>query len=458
MLIDCGVLPASPSEHNRLTEVAEAVRKEVMDSENPKLDAVVITHEHADHVSAFDPKTETAKTLAKIPFDEVWVAWTEDPHDKLAQKLNGQLGLRAVAAAAVRPRLKAAAGMPESAFAARAGSSEGDIGEILSNLGIAENAYEELAAAAKSSNFRFATTIRAAMDYVKGRVPDKKLRKLLPGKPPHRVGKIPEDDVRVFVLGPPRKEDLDKSPRHGANADIFHLAEGDLTAKAKSFAAAAGVFLDEGGNADSSQPFASSTSLAQQCVSNELRALKESYKSADWRTIDNEWLLAGEEFAMQLDSATNNTSLVLAIELVKTGEVLLFPGDAQVENWETWRDLKWTVKDASGKRTKVTGEDLLRRTVFYKVGHHGSHNGTLDAHGVQLMPSRGLVAMCPVIHAVTRKRKGDWRQIPKKSLCEALEKKCGEGFLRMDAEEGTLGGRLEGRVQESPLWVDYYLV
>src|SRR6266699_2202355 len=68
-----------------------------------------------------------------------------------------------------------------------------------------------------------------------------------------------------------------------------------------------------------------------------------------------------------LDSMTNNTSLVLAIELAD-GDVLLFAADAQVGNWLSWQDLKWTVGTSP-----VTGPDLLKRTIFYKVGHHGSH-------------------------------------------------------------------------------------
>ena len=46
--------------------------------------------------------------------------------------------------------------------------------------------------------------------------------------------------------------------------------------------------------------------------------------------------------ALQLDSDTNNTSLVLAIELIASGRVLLFPGDAQVGNWLSWHEgIEW---------------------------------------------------------------------------------------------------------------------
>jgi hypothetical protein len=54
------------------------------------------------------------------------------------------------------------------------------------------------------------------------------------------------------------------------------------------------------------------------------------YVSTDtWRQIDGAWLEGSPQLALQLDSATNNTSLVLAIELAN-GDVLLFAADAQV--------------------------------------------------------------------------------------------------------------------------------
>ena len=33
----------------------------------------------------------------------------------------------------------------------------------------------------------------------------------------------------------------------------------------------------------------------------------------------------------------------------------------------------------------MTATDLLGRTVFYKVGHHGSHNATMNKGGLQDM-------------------------------------------------------------------------
>ena len=105
--------------------------------------------------------------------------------------------------------------------------------------------------------------------------------------------------------------------------------------------------------------------------------------------------------ALALDNATNNTSLAVAIELGPEGKVLLFPADAQVGNWLSWRDQSW--KDANGR--DVTVDDLLARTVLYKVGHHSSHNATLRQRGLELMTNDDLIAMVPLDKATAIKKK-----------------------------------------------------
>jgi beta-lactamase superfamily II metal-dependent hydrolase len=74
-----------------------------------------------------------------------------------------------------------------------------------------------------------------------------------------------------------------------------------------------------------------------------------------------------------MNNATNNSSLVLAFEVSKGGKVLLFAGDAQAGNWRSWSQASF-----DDGRAKVAAKDLLGRTVLYKVGHHGSHNATLN--------------------------------------------------------------------------------
>jgi hypothetical protein len=63
-----------------------------------------------------------------------------------------------------------------------------------------------------------------------------------------------------------------------------------------------------------------------------------------------------------LDDAMNNTSLILLFEVGR--KLLLFPGDAQYENW------MFALDPARPWRKRLKGVH------FYKVGHHGSLNAT----------------------------------------------------------------------------------
>src|SRR5207244_3942308 len=67
------------------------------------------------------------------------------------------------------------------------------------------------------------------------------------------------------------------------------------------------------------------------------------------------------EIVRILDSAMNNTSVILLFEIGK--KKLLFPGDAQIENW-------------SFALSKPECKKLLAEVDVYKVGHHGSLNAT----------------------------------------------------------------------------------
>ncbi|HEU4596195.1 MAG TPA: hypothetical protein VFS10_13735, partial [Pyrinomonadaceae bacterium] len=73
------------------------------------------------------------------------------------------------------------------------------------------------------------------------------------------------------------------------------------------------------------------------------------------------------EIVRVLDDAMNNTSLILLFEV--GGRKLLFPGDAQIENWN------YALKGAPAKELKAT-KALLEDVSLYKVGHHGSRNAT----------------------------------------------------------------------------------
>src|SRR5262249_14338715 len=141
-------------------------------------------------------------------------------------------------------------------------------------------------------------------------------------------------------------------PYSGLRAGLQALGQGGEGAGATASAAAKAMLPFEGtylvANADAAKH-------------PELADILASYEAKPWRQIPSAWLLAAEVLAVNYDNAINNLSLVLAFEFDDTKDVLLFPADAQVGNWQSWQDVKWQ-DDAS----KVTADSLLARTIFYK--------------------------------------------------------------------------------------------
>ena len=182
----------------------------------------------------------------------------------------------------------------------------------------------------------------------------------------------------------------------------------------------------------------------------------------DWRRIDGTALAGAAEFALQLDSDTNNTSLVLAFECPAAGEVLLFAADAQVGNWLSWSDRAWTIPGPRATTRTITGPDLLKRTVLYKVGHHGSENATLRAKGLELMTSDQLVAMITVGR---KKAEAQGWAMPYRPMYDALKIKTRGRILIADdglPAPADLAGlsaaerkRFLDAVKIAPLWIDY---
>lgn len=137
--------------------------------------------------------------------------------------------------------------------------------------------------------------------------------------------------------------------------------------------------------------------------------------------------------ALRLDTHLNNTSLALAIEFEKTGNLLLFPGDAEFGNWESWHLIKeW---DKKGKDGKHLTEDLLNRKVFYKVGHHLSYNGTALEKGINMMPMSGMAAMVSLDRTRIAQ---NWKStMPNKLLLQDLIKRC-DGKVFIMSEDGII--------------------
>jgi len=129
------------------------------------------------------------------------------------------------------------------------------------------------------------------------------------------------------------------------------------------------------------------------------------------------------EIVTALDSQMNNTSLILLFEVGK--KKLLFPGDAQVENWG------YALGDApDAKATKA----LLADVDVYKVGHHGSRNATpkqLFWEGLKKRGPREGERLVTFLSTMPGKHPG----VPRPSLVDALDQET-DLFTTTDLPKG----------------------
>ncbi len=397
MLIDCGVILGTPDAKSKMIDVLNDIS-----AVTKHIDLLVITHEHWDHLSGF---LQAQSQFDKIQIDQAWFAWTEDPKDALANKLRDEHANLRMALAGAAARCQMAAN-PEASKS---------IDEFLGFFGAAGQG-----------------TTTDALNYVK-----KKVAKQIFCRPTDPPIVVPDVDARFFVLGPPHDEAMIKRFNPSKSApETYGL---DSTNRFLLDSLRSTIDVEQAGPFDSQ--FQIPVVVAQQLKFFHDHYWGEDPDAADpivgpppagdlkptldqsWRRIDSDWLGVASELALQLDSATNNTSLALAIEL-GGGDVLLFAADAQVGNWLSWQDLTWQIE---GKT--VTGPELLAQTLLYKVGHHGSHNATLKKLGLELM-NHLKIAVIPVDHdmAVTKR----WGNMPLPELVTALEAATGGFVLRVD--------------------------
>jgi beta-lactamase superfamily II metal-dependent hydrolase len=101
--------------------------------------------------------------------------------------------------------------------------------------------------------------------------------------------------------------------------------------------------------------------------------LLRNISETDFRRLQSRLMSSMFAFSQEDDSLKNDTSLVLLLEW--RGQRLLFPGDAEWRGREFTqgkRNSCWEVMWNNGKVQTLLGAGLH----FWKVGHHGSINGT----------------------------------------------------------------------------------
>lgn len=472
MLIDCGALSRDKAAMNALVgEIrdtllaeAKAAGGSAAKATKARLDVVVGTHEHLDHLSGFNQ----ARKLFDDGFDigAVWLAWTENSARPEVHKLKQR-------------NAKALAGL--QALVARAGSAGAAPG-----LAAAAGPVAELIGFSQADDTVGTGTVAEAMAYLKLRGTQAgDLRYLEPGSAPFMLPGLAATDpaVRVYVLGPPTDASL---IRTSAITDamkrddvVYHLGAAG-PAGIDALAAA----LSEPGStqADAGQPFEARRRIGFDIAGDTrpdapafpgraaLRALlRATYDDAEqaWRRIDDDWASAFGQLALNLDNDTNNTSLVLAFEQADTaqGEVLLFVADAQIGSWLSWRDMRFTLPPtdrAAGRQ--VSTDELMQRTVFYKVGHHSSHNATAKAGGLERMHAERLVAFVPLDRATAKAkgRKGADGQpsgwdMPAAPLLKGLTTRTHGRVVISDVKDKPPAAALTAGVVATATYIDYYL-
>jgi len=328
LLIDFGTMSSAgvPS-----AETAAAISERT----GGQLDVVVMSHRHRDHVSGFASAANAAALTATRPPSLVVRPWTEDPD-----------------ADANFTGVDGGPGAESRAFLRELGTARA----------FADGLANEVTRRSASGLHRELRTVamlqlanEAAVDQLHAWAGADAGEYLHYGKP-SRIGKI-VPGLTVHVLGPPtieqhsevatqRQDDPDefwmlyRQLADQLPLQTLHLLGGrDAAARsAPSIATDAGGAIDPG----------------------PVRWITER--------LDRQELASSLRLVRLMDEVLNNTSLILVFELEGPAgqRRLLFPGDAQIENWE----YALKIVDVAENRA------LLDRIDLYKVGHHGSRNAT----------------------------------------------------------------------------------
>lgn len=361
VLIDCGSLGKAP---RPMSAIVTSVIEDLRDPDGvPRVDVLVVTHRHRDHISGF-----AAPGWDELEVKEVWMPWTEHPTDPVARRIREAQSRASLALAG------AVAAMPPAA------REEGQ--GFLAALN-----------AAGSDNDR-------AMRLLHRGFVGSPQRRFLPERPKRRRGGGPErppprtletpvlPGVVVHLMGPPHDEDVirDMDPPKNSDASYLRLA-----------AATAGVAA---ATDEPEPPFGPEWEIPP--AHKDVKKVRAGlFGAEDRKRITELGAESGLAALVALDKAVNGTSLMLMFEV---GDAfMLFPGDAQ---WGTWQavlaDPEWRA--------------LVKRTTFLKVGHHASHNAT-PREFVEDVLGEDIPAVVSV-HPVA-----NWPSIPRGPLVEALRGK-----------------------------------
>lgn len=361
VLIDCG-------SHAKTEQDLEKVVAEITKDTNGHVDAIVVTHRHKDHLSAFGLK-KTGAMLAALKPTLVVQPWTEHPDAATnAESAPSLFSKNKTENRQAFNYLRTLGAMEQCAQALVEGGQYSLASfskrEQKSLLGVASlsiknlNAVKNLATMGKRNAYVYAGS-------------DSGLGALLPG-------------VKVSVLGPPTLKQSKDTLKYTEKSEEYWNLQARLAAMAPG-----GVQTSK--QADTLFP------------KNMIESTKGQPSLIRWLTGKADRLNREniKGIVQAMDDVINNTSVILLFEV--GSRALLFPGDAQLESWEYVFSKKDWMK-------------RLQSTTLYKVGHHGSKNATPKTL-FQQITAKG--AQKPV--ALLSTKAGTYSGVPSTKLETALK-------------------------------------
>jgi hypothetical protein len=325
LLIDFGTTGQPKDTENTLMA---NVARDIAEKCGGRLEAVVATHRHADHISGFATKADgsgSGDIIRALDIDTVIQPWTEapdaatdslgpevsSPNRAMTQRLQSLNAMNALSEHVVRMiDAKQLKDLPKSLH---------DQLEFIGRDNVKNlSAVENLMTMARRNVYAWHGS-------------DAGLDDLLPG-------------VKTHVLGPPtlRQTETIRKQRSRDPDQYWHFA-------LKGVAEADEARMSD----DAPSLFSGHPTFRGSKLPLEVRGIATRLTQA-----------RAEQYLSMvtaLDQQMNNTSLILLFET--GGKKLLFPGDAQIENW-------------SYALSKPEIVELLADVDLYKVGHHGSLNAT----------------------------------------------------------------------------------
>jgi beta-lactamase superfamily II metal-dependent hydrolase len=298
-------------------KVFDQLMKDIEEDGVRKIDLVVATHRHQDHVSGFEsPLWDDVEVLG-----EVWMPWTENYADEEAV---GILMRQSKRAEKINKLLKGILKEPK-----RFGLEWPEqIAEVTEIKEFSENSLKnDEAMKTLHHGFKGGDNIR---------------RRYLPHRDRSRNTIEPEflPGVTVYIMGPSYDKDVISDMEPPAGEHWFRM-------------------MEDKGRTDRAPilPFHADWSKKPGEIPDAESILEEK----DRRKIASVDQHTALNIARGVENAVNGTSLMMMFKIGKA--FLFFPGDAQHGTWQSaLKDNEW--------------RQLLTKTNFYKVGHHGSHNAT----------------------------------------------------------------------------------